>query len=150
MKLAWFVKRFDCNSQRIIDHDIFKYRQDDIKKLKKKCTTKAEFAKELEYDLRWRYWCRSEHELIVELVGKRVLLKPWSGCREPMKAAIDVTEEAKFNWYDFADHHIDRQLYEKEAKIDVWDQCSWTWNTLVDYCWYTRLPYERRHEKFER
>ena len=64
--------------------------------------------------------------------------------------AIDVTDDTSFDWHSFADTHIDRQLYRNTAKIDVWDQLRWKWAELVDYCWYTRLPYERKHSKFER
>ena len=35
---SWIVKIFDCNAQKIKDYDILKYREDDIKKLKKKYT----------------------------------------------------------------------------------------------------------------
>ena len=78
------------------------------------------------------------------------MLKPWSGCREPMKAAIDVTDDSTFDWHSFADHHIDRQICGDRAKIDIWEQCAWCWKELVDYCWYTHLPYERDHEKFHK
>ena len=146
--LVWNVKYFDCNAQVIRDYNVLKYRLDIIKKLKKKCATKEEFSDELEHEFRWQYWSRAEYELIIEQVGNRVVLLPWVGCREPGKAAIDVTDDTSFNWSAFAEYHIDKQLYKNEAKIDIWDQLSWQWEDLVDYCWYTRLPYERKHPKF--
>ena len=148
--LTWKVKNFDMNSQLIRDYDVLKYMEDSIKKLKKKCANKQEFSEELETKFKWQYWSRTEYELIIEIVDKRVILIPWCGCREPMKVAIDVTDDTTFSWYDFADTHIDRQLYRDRAKIYVWDQLHWKWDELVDYCWYTRLPYERKHPKFER
>ena len=43
--LTWKVKNFDMNSQLIRDYDVLKYREEDIKKLKKKCANKQEFSK---------------------------------------------------------------------------------------------------------
>ena len=148
--LTWNVKRFDCNKQAIVDYNILKYSEEVIKKLKKKCSNKEEFSKELEHEFRWRFWSKSEHELLIEIVDKHVILIPWSGCREPMKAAIDVTDDDTFDWLRFADYQIDRQLYRDRAKFCVFNQLQWKWDEFVDYCWYTRLPYERKHKKFER
>lgn len=148
--LTWKVKNFDMNSQLIRDYDVLKYRDNDIKKLKKKCVNIQEFSDELERIFRWQYWSRSEYELVIEMVGEHVILLPWSGCREPMKAAIDVTDDCTFDWLGFADYHVDRQIYRDRAKIDIWEQLRWQWSAFVDYCWYTRLPYERYNEKFNR
>jgi hypothetical protein len=144
------VKRFDINSQLIIDYDILKNRESTIKHFKKICPNKSTFSEALTREFRWAFWSKSEHELIIELVDTRILLKPWSGCWEPMRAALEVTDDRTFDWYAFAKSHIDTHSFKHEAKIDVWDQLSWKWDELVDYCWYTRLPYERKHEKFNR
>ena len=42
--MTWLVKIFDQNAQKITDYDVLKYREDQIKKLKKKCATKEEFS----------------------------------------------------------------------------------------------------------
>lgn len=150
MGLTWNVKHYDCNVGAIRDYNILKYKVDFIKKQKKKCPNKDEFSEALKHEFRWQFWSRSEHELIIEIVGDRVILSPWCGCREPAKAAIDVTDDNSFDWWDFANCHTDRQLYRDKAKIDVWHQLEWKWDKFVDYCWYTRLPYERKNKKFER
>ena len=148
--LTWSVKRFDCNSQLIIDYNVLKNAEADIKYFKKICPNKEAFSEALSREFHWRYWSKSEHELIVELIGQSVLLLPWCGCREPMKVALDVTDCSNFPWYKFAKHHVARQCCGTKAKIDIWDQLQWRWDELVDYCWYTRLPYERKHQKFDR
>lgn len=148
--LTWKVKNFDMNKRAIIDYDVFKYTEPEIKKLKKESATKEEFAEALKFQLRWRYWCRSEFELIITIKDDRVYLMPWSGCREPEKATIDMTDDTSFDWLTFAKKCIDRQVFKDKAKIDIWDQLSFKIDELVDYCWYTHLPYERRHEKYER
>ena len=38
------VKHYNCNANKIEDYDVLKRRESDIKKLKKKCATKDEFA----------------------------------------------------------------------------------------------------------
>ena len=59
------VKEFDQNRQVIYDYDILRYREEDIKKLKKKCATRAEFSEELRKEFMWRLWSKAEHELII-------------------------------------------------------------------------------------
>lgn len=148
--LVWNVKRYDCNADIIRDYNVLKNIELDIKHFKKICDNKTEFSEALKREFRWRYWSKAEHELIIELVGNRVILKPWCGCRDPINASIEVTDDPSFDWLGFAGRHVDRQLYSDKAKIDVWDQLQWKWDKLVDYCWYTRLPYERKNKKFER
>lgn len=149
--LSWLVKNFCDNKQVIEDYDVLKYREDEIKKLKKKCATKEEFAKELRIECGCHYWSRCEYELIVEITeDERVLLKPWVGCRNVEQATIDVTNDTTFDWRGFAEEHTSKQRYGNVAKIDVYDQLIWQWDSFVDYCWYTRLKYERDNPKFHR
>ena len=88
---SWIVKNFDCNAQKIKDYDILKYREDDIKKLKKKCATKEEFAEALRRECMYRFWSKAEWELIIECTeDSRVILRPWCGCYNPDEVKIDV------------------------------------------------------------
>lgn len=149
--LSWLVKNFDCNAQVIEDYDILKHRENEIKKLKKKCATKEEFAKALRSECLYHYWSRAEYELIIERIENgRIWLLPWCGCREPEKVKIDVTDDTTFDWKGFAEEHISKQRYRNEAKIDIYDQLIWQWDSFVDDCWYTRLKYERDNPKFHR
>ena len=78
--MPWLVKNFDQNTQKIVDYNVLKYREDQIKKLKKKCATKSEFAEELRKEFQWQFWSKCEWELIIELTeDERILLKPWGG-----------------------------------------------------------------------
>lgn len=147
-----FVKRFNVNGQTIEDMDILKYRENDIKKFKKKCATKDEFAERLRKEFMWRYWSKAEHELIISKTeDRRVLLSPWCGCRQPEKVTIDVTDDySQLDWGAFADYHIGKQIFETKAKIDVYDQIMFgdRFEELVDVLWTTRLKYERDNPKF--
>lgn len=149
--LKWLVTYYNCNADKIECYDILKHREDFIKKLKKKCETKEEFAEKMRRELQWQYWSRCEYELIIEIAeNKRVLLKPWVGCRDVEKATIDVTDDASFDWKGFAKEHIKKQIYKNKAKIDIFDQITYAnqFEKLIDYCWYTRLKYERDNPKF--
>ena len=151
-RLSWLVTYYDCNADKIKYYDIFKYREDDIKKLKKKCANKEEFAKKLRSELMYSFWSKCEWEMIIEIDDNgRVWLSPWVGCREPDKVRVDVTDRTDFNWLGFANEHIGGQIYRSKAKVDVFDQLTYSnqFEKLINLCWYTRLRYERRNSKFD-
>ena len=147
--LTWKVEIFDINKQAIVDYDVLKYYEDFIKKQKKKCANKEEFSEALRREFMYRFWSKSEYELIISVDLDKVILSPWCGCRDSEKASVEVYDEA-FDWYAFASYHLSRSASCGKAKIDVYDQLAWKWSELADYCWYTRLPYERKHKKFEK
>lgn len=152
-KLSWKCKLFDCNRQSIIDYDVLKYREEQIKKMKKKAATKEEFSEMLRREFQWQYWSRCEYEVIVEIdENNRIWLKPWVGCYDIDKTKIDISDDISFDWRGFAEAHIGKQVYKNSAKIDVFDQLTYKdqFEKLVDYLWYTRLKYERKNEKFDR
>lgn len=150
--LKWTVKNFDCNRQSIVDYDVLKYRENLIRKLKKKCATKREFAEALHRELQCMYWSRAEYELVIEMdENNQIWLNPWCGCSHPEDARINVTDDDTFDWQGFAEEHIDKQRYKNKAKIDIFDQLMFSnqFDKLVDYCWYTHLKWERRDLKFD-
>lgn len=147
------VKHYNCNGNRIEDYDVLKCREAWIKKLKKKCSTKEGFAKELQSEFMWRFWSKAEWELIItKEEDGRIILSPWCGCSNPDSVAVDVTNDTNFDWSGFADQHIKRQVFKGCAKIDVYDQINYgdRFSTLVDELWHTRLPYERDNPKFHK
>ena len=149
--LSWKVKNYLCNYNKTWDYDVLKYREDQIKKFKKKSATKEEFAEAMRREMMWQYWSRAEYEVIIEVDDdNRIWLKPWVGCRNPDEVKIDVTDDQNFDWRGFANEHIDKQIYKNEAKIDIFDQLQWKWDEFIDYLWYTRLKYERDDPKFHR
>ena len=143
--MHWYCKEYDCNANVIKDINVLRYREEDIKKMKKKAATKEEFEELLKREMMWRYWSRSEHELVIEITeDNRIFLNPWVGCREPEKVKIDVADDDSFDWRGFAEYHIDKQIYDNKAKIDVWDQLKWVWENFVDYCWNYHHKWQRR------
>lgn len=143
--MSWKVKNYCVNSNKIWDYDVLEYREDQIKKFKKKCTTKEEFAEKMRREMMWQYWSRCEYEVIIEIdENNRVWLSPWVGCRNPESVKIDVTDDESFDWHAFAKHHIGKQIYKNEAKIDIYDQLQWKWSDFIDYCWNYRHKWQRR------
>lgn len=151
--ITWLVKNFDCHAQKITDYDVLKYREDDIKKLKKKCSTKEEFAEALRREMQYIYWSRAEYELVIEIdENGHIWLNPWCGCYKPEEVRIDVTDDASYDWRSFAEEHIGKQIHKNKAKIDIFDQLTFStrFDELVTYLWTTRLRYERDNPKFHK
>ena len=149
--LVWVVKNFNCNCQLIEDYNVLAYKEGEIKKLKKKCASRVEFAEALKREMQWQYWSRAECELIIEITeDNRVVLKPWVGCYNPEQVAVDVTDDESFDWRGFAEEHIGKQIYKNEAKVDVFDQLCYKdqFEKLVTYLWSNRLKYERDNPKY--
>lgn len=142
--LTWKVKNYLIGTDKIWDYDVLKYREDQIKQLKKKYSTKEEFAEAMKRELRWKYWSRAEYEVIIEVDdNNRIWLSPWVGCADPESVKIDVTDDESFDWRGFANLHIGKQVYKNKAKVDVWDQISHKWPEFVDYVWNYRHKYQR-------
>lgn len=142
--LSWLVKYFDCNAQVIKDYDILKSREDDIKKIKKKCATKEEFAELLKREMMYRFWSKCEWELVIaQEEDGSIWLTPWVGCRNPEDVKINVADDNSFDWRGFAEEHTNKQIYKNEAKVDVYDQLCYHWGDFVDYCWNYRHKWQR-------
>lgn len=142
--LVWMVKEYDFNASKIVDENILKYSLELIKKLKKKSKDKVEFSEFLDREMMWRYWSKCEHELIISVDDNQcVYLKPFIGNEQ---VYLNVTSDKSFDWLNFANLHIKRQIFLSEAKIDVYDQLKYRWEEFVDYCWNTHLPYERKRK----
>lgn len=152
-KLSWLTVYYDCNANKITYYDVLKYREDFVKKLKKKCTTKEEFAEKMRREMMYYFWSKAEVEMIIEIDDNgRIWLNPWCGCKEPEKVRVDVTDRTDFDWKGFAEKHIGEQIYKDEAKVDIFDQLTYgdQFEKLVDLCWYARLKYERADPKFNK
>ena len=65
--LSWFAFYSDFNSDNLKRVNVLGGLEDDIKKRvkKEKATTREEVKEILRRELMWRYWCKSEWEVIV-------------------------------------------------------------------------------------
>lgn len=147
--LTWFVTYYNINSNKIGHYDVLKHREGLIKRLKKQCATKTDFSEAMRREMMYHFWSKCEWELIIEVDDDdRVWLNPWIGCKDLQSVRVDVTDCKDFDWKLFAAAHIGKQVYKNKAKIDVFDQIDWRWQEFIDYCWQTRLKYERDNPKF--
>lgn len=142
MNISWKVLHYNCNANRIEAYDVLKYRVEWLKKIKKRCKTKEEFSELLDREMMCQYWSRAEYELILVKYNHELWLKPWCGCCNPEEVKIDVTED-EF-WQEFSKNYYN--WWDNEAKIDIYDQLKFKWSEFVDYCWNTKLPYERKRK----
>ena len=139
--MEWNVYRYNCNSNKIEQYNIFEHGSFDkyLKKAYKECKAKEEFAERIKSELRYCFWSKSQHELIIEITeDNRIFLNPWVGCRNPEEIKIDVTDDTNFDWHSFSAHHTEKQIYKNKAKIDIFDQVVWNWEEFVDYAWNNR------------
>lgn len=147
--MKFMVYYHDFNRDKIDTFDIFNHNgfREDIKKAIKKYKDKDEFSEILKRELRYYFWSKCEWELIIEITkDNRIFLSPWVGSREPEKVKIDVTDDIGFDWKGFAEKHINEQIYDNEAKIDVYDQLMYIWDDVISYIWKNRkeLRYDKR------
>lgn len=142
---SWKAYLFDVNSDKLVEHDVLKYREKLVKELKKKCSTKEEFIDKLMRDFMWQYWSRTEYEMLIYIENDRVFVQPWVGCREPKDYRVDVTDYSNFDWTKFAELMLYNKGYKTGiAKIDVYDQLRFKFDELADFCWEYKHKYQRR------
>ena len=133
---SWKANLFDINSNKLVEHDVLKYRESFVKDLKKKCTNKEEFIDKLFRDFMWQYWSRCEYEMAVYIENKRVFVEPWVGCKNPELYRADVTGYSDFDWHKFAELMIQvKGNKDGIAKIDIYDQLRFRFDELADFCW---------------
>ena len=135
--MEWNVYYYNFNAERIETFNIFKHNAfvKYINEYWKDIKDKSEFANAAKRELQYFFWSKSEWELIIKLTDDGgVFLYPWCGSKEPESEKIEVTNETNYDWLGFAQKHIN-QIYENEAKIDVYDQVMFVWYRFVDYLW---------------
>jgi hypothetical protein len=143
---TWPTLIHDFNAKTVRTHDVLAYREDQVKKFKKKYTTKEEFAKALDKDLMWQYWSRSEYEMILYIEDESVYLEPW--CGDFKDGRIDITDGDTLNWPVFAREMLEQAWTDKETgrkyvKFDVYDQLKFKFDELIDFVWNYRHKYQR-------
>jgi hypothetical protein len=128
-------------------HDVLAYREDRVKKLKKKHATKEKFAKALKLDLQWQYWAQCEYEMILYIENERVYLEPWTGTLK--EGRVDITDNSTLDWPAFAKKLLnERAWHNKEnhrdyVKFDIFDQIKFRFDELVDFVWNYNHKYQR-------
>lgn len=95
--MEWNVYIENVNKREIERYNIFQYFSltDEIRRIKKETGSKEEFAKELDNELKYRFWSKCEWEII---------LSDWPPSAKFHKEKIDVYDQLKMNWDVFVDY----------------------------------------------
>ena len=135
-KLVWNVYYHDFNANEIKVFNIFKHSKfvEYIKKHKKKCETKEDFAEKVRRELFYYFGSKCEWETIFTNKDGRIIITPWVGRKE--EAFMDITDDETVNWVDFHDW-MAKTTYEKDGsvKVDVYSQVMYRFDEFVDFCW---------------
>lgn len=144
---TWPTLIHDFNAGTVRTHDILRYREDFIKKLKKKNVPKIVFTESLKLELMHQYWSRCEYEMILYIENERVYLEPWVGTFK--EGRIDITKDTTLDWPAFAKKMLDEHAWhDKEnnrdyVKFDVFDQIMFRFDEIVDFTYNYRHKYQR-------
>ena len=150
--MKWMAYYYSINRDEIKEFNIFDHRRfrEDVQKLAKKRIKKEDFKEKLRRELLYYFWSKCEWELVIEVTeDNHIFLKPWCGCREPDKVRVDVTYDNSFDWNGFAEKHISQQIFNNEAKIDVYNQIQYVWEDFAENVWKNRKELLKEGEEDE-
>ena len=97
--IEWYVYYHDFNAQKIIKYNIFNHVTftKEMNEIKKKTSTKEEFAEKLDHMMRYYFLSKCEYEVIIS---------PWVGRADDVK--IDIYDQIHMNWNVFVDYVYER------------------------------------------
>lgn len=91
--MEWWVWRYDINRRQIVEYNVLRNHADSIRKQRKKCS-REEFDDWLRSEMKYYYWSKSEHEMVISSFGL--------GSEGEKK--IDVFDQLELNWPRFVDY----------------------------------------------
>lgn len=139
--MHWTAMCFDINAKEFKPYNVLRYREDFVKQLKKKVTTKEEFAKKMRSEMMYYYWGKCEAEVVLSKKDDRIIMSPWVG---PDDITLDVTDRADFDWVGFFEKKTSEFYKKDEVKIDIFDQLNYRWDEFIDYCWNFHHKWQRK------
>lgn len=126
--MIWNVYREDFNNRAIVTYNIFDHGgfARDVNELLKANVSRDEFAERLNRSLRYWFWCKSEHEVVIT---------SWP-------VYIDKTELDRLNTeYEEYNNKWGHDPYklniapEVSEKVSIYDQVMMNWHCFVDMVW---------------
>ena len=139
--MHWFVMYYNSNAKQFQPYNVLKYREEFIKKLKKKVASKEEFADKMKTEMMYYFWSKCEWEVILSNIDDRIIMSPWVG---PEDVTLDVTDNEDFDWVGFFDKESERYINKNNIKIDVYTQLEYKWSHFIDYCWNFHHKWQRK------
>lgn len=126
--MKWNVYRSNPNKRKmeiynIFDHGTFcKY----VEKHLKECTNKEEFAEKLKSELRYYFWCKSEHEIVLTSWTPHIEMKELDRLNTEREKHIKEWGNEPYSLC------VRPNLWEK---VDIYSQVMNNWEIFVDYVW---------------
>lgn len=139
--MCWEAMRYDWNSSKFTQYNVLAYREEFVKQLKKKVTSKEEFAKKMRTEMLYYFWAKCEVEVILTNQDGRIIMSPWVG---PKDITLDVTDRDDFDWVGLFKKETEHYIDKTTVKIDIFDQLQWKWEEFIDYCWNFHHKWQRK------
>ena len=139
--MHWEAMYFDINAKQFKPYNVLNYREDFVKTLKKKVSSKEEFAQKIKSEMMYYFWSKTEVEVILTNKDGRIIMSPWVG---PEDITLDVTDREDFDWVDFFNKKTEHYINKTQIKIDIWDQINYKFEEFIGYCWNFHHKWQRR------
>lgn len=126
--MVWNVFREDFNRRAIVKYNIFDHGgfARDVKKLLTEDISKDEFTEQLNRSLRYWFWCKSEHEVVL------TSWVPYIDEKELNRLNVEYEEHYK-KWNNYPiKMWVNLNVSEK---IDIYEQIKLNWDVFVNYVW---------------
>lgn len=127
--MTWNVYRYDINSQRIYQYNVFNHGRflEEVKAIKTK--DKDEFSEKLRMIAMYYFWSKAEHEIVI------TSFPPYIN-KDEVSRIVSESDNYKYIM------HVN---LDRGEKIDIYNQLQMNWEHFVDYVWNNRR--KRRNTK---
>ena len=105
--MEWNVFKYDINRHVIYDYNIFEHIsfRREVEKLLNEDLSKTEFAEELDAILLYYFWCKCEHEVIIE---------GFPPSHSDTRRKVDIFTQVHLNWNSFVNYLYDFKKTQKD------------------------------------
>ena len=126
-KLEYWVWREDFNRRQILPYNVLSNGiLEELIECKKQCVDKADFKELVDRKLRYYFWCRAEHEIVM------VDWPPHITVEEHYRLDKELREHIE-------EHNAEpyRLTYSPDVgrKVDIYEQITINYNIFIDYLW---------------
>ena len=126
-KLEYWVWREDSNRRQILPYNVLsKGLLDELFEYKKQCVDKDDFKELVDQKLRYYYWSRAEHEIVMVDWPSHITVQ------EHYKLDKELKEHTKE--YGAEPYRLN---YSPDVgrKVDIYEQITLNYNIFIDYLW---------------
>lgn len=123
--MTWNVYRYDINSQKIYQYNVFNHNRflEEVKAIKTK--DKDEFSEKLRIIAMYYFWSKAEHEIVI------TSFPPYIN-KDEVSRIIRIASENDVYRYNRYTMHVN---LDRGEKIDIYNQLQMNWEHFVDYVW---------------